>query len=208
VNLAASPVAIDLLVGSAWGQQALPDCESNGATLVVRVEGTEFETKWMAEHVQYEFWQGGATGAQLLTDVDAGRLWSHQIEFADRGATTKHDEAALVLKIAVPPSAVAATITDLRSRAPSCTIQSHAANGMIIARFADFAAADVSSVLVGKLRPAVIHRGGSLTILSSKLEGLTPHIIWGGRTEATILMERIKEQFDPHNILNPGRFVY
>jgi glycolate oxidase FAD binding subunit len=208
VNLTATPTAIDLLVGSAWNEEALPAEDSRAATIVVRVEGTDAEVKWMTEHVQYEFWQGGAAGAQLLTDADANRLWSHQVEFADRGATTQPDEASLVLKVAVPPSAVTAAIADLRSHDPACTIQVHAANGIIIARFADFAAADVSRVLVGKLRPAAAHRGGSLIVIASRLEGLTPHIAWGGRTDASVLMERIKHQFDPRNILNPGRFVY
>ncbi|MEX2093732.1 MAG: FAD-binding oxidoreductase [Pirellulales bacterium] len=208
VNLTATPTTIDLLVGSAWHQEALPGNDNRAATLVVRIEGTDDEVKWMAEHTQYEFWQGGASGAQLLSDSDADRLWSHQVEFADRGATTKHDEVSLVLKIAVPPSAVTATIADLRSHDPACTIQAHAASGIIIARFANFAATEVSSVLVGKLRPAAVARGGSLVVLASKLEGLTPHIIWAGRTDATVLMERIKRQFDPQNILNPGRFVY
>ncbi len=208
VNLTATPTAIDLLIGSAWGHEAIPGYDNHAANLVVRIEGTDAEVTWMAEHAQYEFWQGGATGAQLLATTDADRLWSHQVEFADRGAATKHDEASLVLKIAVPPSAVIATIADLRAHDPACTIQAHAASGIAVARFANFAAADVSAVLVGKLRPAAVARGGSLVVLASKLEGLTPHIIWGGRTDATILMERIKHQFDPCNILNPGRFVY
>ena len=45
-------------------------------------------------------------------------------------------------------------------------------------------------------------------MVRSKLEGLTPHLVWGGRTDATVLMERIKQKFDPQNILNPGRFVF
>ncbi len=208
VNLAATPIAIDLLVGTAWYQEAFAGKSDSTATLVVRVEGTQAEAEWMAEHVQYEFWQGGAAGAQLLPPPIADCLWSYQIEFADRGATTKHDEASLVLKIAVPPSAILATIDDLRSHDPACTIQAHAASGILVARFAQFSPADISRVLVGKLRPATIARGGCLTVLATKLEGLSPHILWGGRTDATILMERIKQQFDPHNILNPGRFVY
>jgi glycolate oxidase FAD binding subunit len=212
VNLAAPPVAMDLLVGRAWHDIAGGSLEARPqpptAILAVRVEGTDVEVAWLAEHVQYEFWQGGATGAQLLRSEDADRLWSHQIEFADRGAAANHDNAALVLKIAVPPSAVIATIAELCSHDPTCTIQAHAASGIIIARYADFATSDVSTVLVGKLRPAAIGRGGSLVVLSTKLEGLTPHIVWGGRTDATVLMERIKHEFDPHNILNQGRFVY
>ena len=63
-------------------------------------------------------------------------------------------------------------------------------------------------MLVGKLRPAAVQLGGSLVVVRSNLEGLTPHLVWGGRTDATVLLERIKHKFDPQNILNPGRFIY
>jgi glycolate oxidase FAD binding subunit len=212
VHLDATPTAIDLLVGNAWQEAAGGSPETRpqppAATLVVRVEGTAAEIRWMAEHVQYEFWQGGAVAAQHLAEQDAQRLWLRQVEFADRGAADEHDNSPLVLKISVPPSAVIATIAELRARDPSCTIQAHAASGIVVARFAKFAAADVSTVLVGKLRPSAVRRGGSLVVLASQIEGLTPHILWGGRSDATVLMERIKEQFDPHGILNPNRFVY
>lgn len=208
VNVEGAPAAIDLLVGAAWKREALPAVDGAGAMVAVRVEGTEVEANWLAEHVQYEFWQGGATGAQLMSDVEAERLWSHQIEFPDRGAGSERDGSPLVVKIAVPPSDVVAIIRDLLAHDAECTVQSHAANGIIVARFASFAHADVSAVLVGKLRPAVIQCGGNLVILECTLDGLTPHIVWGGRTEATILMERIQREFDPHNILNPGRFVF
>jgi glycolate oxidase FAD binding subunit len=208
VNLSETPTAIDLLIGKSWGDEALTGGAANAATLAVRVEGTAAEVDWMAEHVQYEFWQGGAIGAQRLSLESADTLWSRQVEFSDRGATEKHDAAPVVLKISVPPSALLVTINDLRAHDPACTIQAHAASGVLVARFAKFSAADVSSVLVGKLRPAAIQRGGSLVVVSSTLEGITPHILWGGRTDATVLMERVKQQFDPHNILNPGRFVY
>jgi len=208
VHVEGTPAAIDLLVGTAWRSEAIPAAGDAAAIVALRVEGTEVEAKWLAEHVQYEFWQGGAAGAQLLNDADAERLWAHQLEFADRGAASQHDGAPLVVKIAVPPSDVVATTRDLLAYDPKCTIQSHAANGIIVGRFAAFTHADVTAVLVGKLRPAVIQRGGNLVILESALDGLTPHIVWGGRTQATILMERIQREFDPHNILNPGQFVF
>jgi glycolate oxidase FAD binding subunit len=207
VDLPACPAAIDLLVGSAWREEALPGGDA-AAMLVVRLEGSEAEVNWLAEHVQYEFWQGGAVGAELLSDADRERLWSHQVEFSDRGATATPDDSPLVLKVAVPPSAVLATIADLTAHDADCTIQAHAASGIVIARFRKFTSGDVSSVLMGKLRPAAIQRGGNVIVLDGTLDGLTPHIVWGGRTEATILMERIKREFDPSGILNPGRFVF
>ena len=208
MNLAATPAAIDVLMGDTWNQAAAAGSSKSTATLAVRVEGTATEVDWMAEQVQYEFWQGGATGAQRLPADRADALAAQQVEFADRGALAENDGAALVLKIAVPPSALLATIADLRAHDGACTIQAHAASGIVVARFADFAAADVSKWLLGKLRPAAVERGGSVVVLQTKLEGLAPHIVWGNRTDATVLMERVKREFDPHNVLNPGRFIF
>jgi glycolate oxidase FAD binding subunit len=117
------------------------------------------------------------------------------------------DGSPLVLKIAVPPSSVTAMIAELLRFDANCTIQAQAGNGIVYARLSQFENADLTRVLVGKLRPAALLSGGSVVVVASKLEGLTSHMIWGGRTEATMLMERIKQQFDPHNILNPGRFI-
>ena len=66
----------------------------------------------------------------------------------------------------------------------------------------------LTKLLVGKLRPAAVQQGGSLIVLKSTLEGLTPHLVWGGRTGAIMLLERVKQKFDPHSILNPGRFIF
>jgi glycolate oxidase FAD binding subunit len=214
IQLAAPPAAIDLLVGEAWREStgrssdADPQSPAIVATLVVRAEGTEAEVAALAENVQYELWTGGGGEVRLLSSAEADAIWLRQVEFADRGAGAAPDEAVLVLKIAVPPSAVTAMLAAVQNCVPSCTIQAHAGNGIIIARIAALEASDVSRVIVGKLRPAAVQHGGSVVIISSKLDGLTPHVVWGGRSQATTLMESIKRQFDPRNILNPGRFVY
>jgi glycolate oxidase FAD binding subunit len=211
-ELAAPPVAIDLLTGHAWNASfpAAEESSTDGAsaTIVVRVEGTEPEVSWLAERTQYEMWGAGAVSVRLLPSADANTLDAHLREFTDRGAGDAPDNSPLVLKFAVPPSAVTATIDEVRRVDSACTILAHAANGIVFARFAKFAATDVSAVLVAQLRPATMRRGGNVVVVQTTLEGLTPHLRWGGRTEATVLMERIKRQFDPHGVLNPGRFVF
>jgi glycolate oxidase FAD binding subunit len=211
-ELAAPPSAIDLLVGTTIdeiaGSTSAPQEKPSAATLVVRVEGTEPEVVWLGERVQYELWGAAATSVHRLSDASADSLWSRLTEFTDRGPYAEPDNSPLVLKFAVPPSAVTATITDVRKHDPACTILAHAASGIVYVRFAKFEVTDVNPVLVGQLRPAAMRRGGSVVVVRTTLEGLTPHIHWGGRTEATVLAERIKHQFDPQGILNPGRFNY
>ncbi len=206
INLPAPPVAIDLLVGSGWGGD--PEIRNSSTVLVVRIEGTEAEVTALVEQTQHELRAGNGTEVRRLNLNEADALWSRQVEFSDRGAGDEDDGSPLVAKIAVPSSALTRMIDDLLAFDANCTIQAHAGNGIIFARFSQFSHADLTNVLVAKLRPAAIRLGGSLVVVSSKLEGLTPHLIWGGRTEAIVLMERIKQQFDPRNILNPGRFSY
>jgi glycolate oxidase FAD binding subunit len=112
------------------------------------------------------------------------------------------------VKICIPPSAVTRIISEVLQFDPNSAIQAHAANGIILARFSKFGHADLTAVLAGKLRPAAAGLGGSLIVVSTTLDGITPHLIWGGRTDAGILLERVKQKFDPRSILNPGRFVY
>lgn len=211
--LPAPPVAIDYLLGTNWqvptttrNQQA--EISTKTPHLVIRFEGTQAETDWLADQIQTVLQQFGGMSVALLTPTDAAVLWKQQIEFADRGAGEAPDESPLVAKIAVPPSTVTSIIKQLLDFDPDCAIQAHAGNGIIIARFKKFGHADLSAFLVGKLRPAATRLGGSLVVVSSKLDGLTPHLVWGGRTDAIVLLENIKRKFDPRNVLNPGRFVY
>ena len=212
-NLPAMPAAIDYLAGSGWKIPSAirnPQSEIRTETphLVIRVEGAEAETGYLADQVQYELWQGGGMNVARLADSDADALWRQQIEFADRGTHDEHDSSPLAIKIAVPPSAVTKMIAALYAHDPNCVVQLHTASGIIFARFAEFKPADITKVLVGKLRPLAIQHGGSLVVLSTTLDGLTRHDIWGNRTDATVLAERIKAKFDPRNILNPDRFAY
>ena len=204
-QLDAQPVAIDVLVGPAW---QLDTAIRNPFAVVIRVEGTEPETAWLAERVQYELWSGGASAVHCLDESAADAIWSRQNEFSDRGPGGTTVDSPMVLKIAVPSSAVSTIIAELLHFDADCAVQAHAGNGIIYARFTRFGQGDLTPVLVGKLRPAAVKLGGSLVVVSSKLEGLTPHIVWGGRMESTVLAERVKQKFDPHNILNPGRFIF
>jgi glycolate oxidase FAD binding subunit len=214
-KLPAPPAAIDLLFGPdwpvaspIWSTKSAASPSNKGPFVVVRAEGTELEAAWLADQIVREFAQSGAIAPFKIDQAEADALWNKQIEFADRGASDSDDGSPLVVKIAVPPSGVTQVIAELISFDSGCRIQAHAGNGIILARFSRFSHANVGRVLLGKLRPAALQQGGSLVVLKTSLEGLTPHVVWGGRTDATVLMERIKQKFDPHNILNPNRFAF
>jgi glycolate oxidase FAD binding subunit len=196
------PVAIDVLVGEGWAAES-----ANRNRIVIRLEGTEQETAWLTDAVERTLAAAGCAVAHALSKSQADELWNRQVEFSDRGLGEADDESSMVMKIAVPPSGLIEIIRGLLAIDANCAIQAQAGNGIVIARFREFRHEQISRALVAKLRPAAVRLGGGLVVVRSKLDGLTPHLVWGARTEATVLLEPIKRQFDPRNILNPGRYI-
>ena len=128
-------------------------------------------------------------------------MWSELAEFPA-------GEAPLVLKASMLPSRVTQWAASVLEYDSAASIQAHAGNGIVIARFSKFEAGDVSRALVGGLHPAAEAAGGAAVVLSTTLEGLTRQAVWGGASAANHWMQAVKRNFDPKDLLNPGRFVY
>lgn len=215
VNARTAPVAIELLVGPAWrGDSALGDLPPTAlGYLVAGLEGTEPEVRWMVPQLIEEWRAAGADdGAAIepreVSAAEVAGLWERLIEFP--AAELKAlGEAALVLKLAVPPSQVTAICRKLLEIDPQGSIQAHAGNGVVIARFGSFPAGGMSKVVIASLQPAAQRAGGSCVVLRTTLGGeLTHQATWGRLGDSAMLMDEVKRQFDPQGLLNPGRFVY
>lgn len=68
---------------------------------------------------------------------------------------------------------------------------------------------DVAALLnaIKELRKDLESRGGSFAVLHCPLEIKSKIDVWGSAGDALPLMKRIKAQFDPTGVLNPGRFI-
>ena len=204
---AATPCIVELLVGSIWkATDDLPESPGH-AWIVVGVEGTHAEVNWMVDDLANGLRSVGLANPRRLDEGQSNTLRHAMTEFSDRGPVSDAAESPLTIKATVPPSATVEMVRMLLAHDPQCAIQCHAGSGIVLARFAEFSAGDLTGQLIGKLRPAAIQRGGSLIVVSSTIEGLTPPIVWGGRTAAHSMIDKVKHAFDPHEILNPGRMI-
>jgi glycolate oxidase FAD binding subunit len=204
VTTQVAPTAIELLAGQAWnndpmlGSLSYRDC----AHLLVGLEGTEEEVNWMSDTLWNE-WRRLSVAAEIVPDHHTASLWMRLAQFPVEG------NSPLVLKAALRPSRTVAFLQLLQRIDPQCSLQAHAGNGVVIARMAEFGAGGLSKMLVGRLQPAAAEHGGHITVLScSHANELTHQCWWGSSGEAVSVMEEIKRQFDPKDLLNRGRFVY
>jgi FAD/FMN-containing dehydrogenase len=63
--------------------------------------------------------------------------------------------------------------------------------------------------LLARLAPLAAHAHGNVTILANPSGAeMTHQAVWGGIDAPFDLMTTVKREFDPQNLLNPGRFIY
>ncbi len=204
VESAATPTAVELLVGPQWREHPSLGLLTAGSMgrLVVGLEGTAAEVTFMIQALTDEWRALGVSSTRTLFDEQARTLWH------DLAESPALPDAPLVLKASLLPSRVTQFVELLLEVDPQVSIQAHSGNGIVVARFTEFDAGDVSRVLIGRLQPAAVLAGGHAVVLSSTLAGLTRQAVWGGADADVAWMQRVKSQFDPKGLLNPGRFVY
>lgn len=202
-----TPTAIELLMGPAWNENRLvSDGEENASSgkvyLLIGVEGTSADVNWMVKQLPEE-WRGrGIAKRKNIVGDKAAEIWQTLAEFPA-------GESPLVIKASVVPSGTTRFIAAAREIDPNCSVQAHAGNGVVIVRFSEFPKDGLSRTLVSKLQPVASSYKGHVVVLSNPGGSeMTHQCVWGGGSAPFELMSRVKEQFDPKDLLNPGRFVY
>jgi glycolate oxidase FAD binding subunit len=204
VTSQAAPTAIELLAGPEW--QSAPSLGELAAAspdsvyVVVGLEGTAAEVEYMTRQLTAEWRALGVDSALVVGEAAA--LWQRLVDFPQAGSP------ALALKASVAPSGVTAMAAAAREVDPACSIQAHAGTGVVIMKLATFPAQGLSRALVGKLQPVAAAHHGHVLVLSNPSGSEATHQSTWGATDAPLnVMRQVKQQFDPKNILNPGRFV-
>lgn len=88
---------------------------------------------------------------------------------------------------------------------PGVQVRAHAANGSIRIHFGADQTVEASRLL--QLREKLVARGGGMVLTRGNEELRRQVDTWGQVGETGSLMMAIKKMYDPHLLLNPGRFV-
>ena len=154
--------------------------------------------------------QGGATTVEALGEADAVAAWRKLADFGWDEATAPLMSA----RASVPPTKLAEIVETIANgdspAALRCETLCHVGYGTaLIHWFADgpepptHAIAEVAT----RARKAVHAVGGRMNIERCPLPVKAGLDMWDQVGEPIAIMRRLKEQYDPGNVLNPGRFV-
>ena len=148
--------------------------------------------------------QGARRVATLEAD-EAGALWRSVADFGWDAATAP----ALGLRASVLPSRTPELVQALRTD-PTPAIVVHPAHGTVLAGWGAAGEPipddEASEVLLRATRAAGELSG--LVVVEHASPGVKArHDVWGGAGEQPSITLRLKRQFDPQGLLNPGRFA-
>ncbi|MEM7771451.1 MAG: FAD-binding oxidoreductase [Cyanobacteria bacterium P01_A01_bin.37] len=173
----------------------------NGVGLVVQFES-------IAISVEQQVKQLSAMATALTVTIEDCRqqesesaLWKQLQDVIEHPG----NNVPITCKIGVLPNQVIPAIQQLPHLLPTAAIaRIHASSGLGQVQF-DGAAIAPTAIL--PLRRWCESQNGFLTILEAPLNWKQQLDVWGYSGNSLSVMQKLKEQFDPQHVLNPGRFV-
>jgi glycolate oxidase FAD binding subunit len=193
------PVAIETLnapaaaLVEAGAQVGLPIDHS---LLLVGLEGSVAETEWQTSALTQELGKRHPKEMSIAGGTNADRLWRALTEFPVGTAGTRVFQASLL------PSRVAHF--DEQASRLGAAILCHAGDGVVVGRLTASEIPGQGPEIVSSLVDAAGKCGGSLISLSGDSSWEQSASI-RGTASAWLLMRKLKQSFDPADLLNPGR---
>ncbi len=175
--------------------------------LAVRLGGRPMTQERQVKECVSIFESHGAVFVEKLEDEHSGAVWRALTDFGSDEATI----APLALRISVVPALVkqAAVVLQSLSKYSPAAVISQPGYGVISASWATQGGISVDDAvqIVGSVRENVHRLSGSVIVERCPVGAKAAFDVWDDVGENIDIMRRMKEQYDPSGVLNPGRFV-
>jgi glycolate oxidase FAD binding subunit len=148
-----------------------------------------------------------------LTLASGGKLTPLEGDFWSRLGRVLDGGGTVLLKVATLPALTAGRLSAIeelaRLQGLRARVVAEAANGVLHVRLAGALAVDEwERTVILPLREWVASEGGSVVVESAPRALKARLDVWGpSEPGALAIMRRLKAEFDPAGVLNPGRFV-
>ncbi len=207
------PSALELVNPAGWKHVAVAariSAPAEGYILAIDLEGLHEAIERQILDLKVLAEGEGANDVAVLEGDDQASLWSGLRDFSR--AVPGNDVWVVGLKIGVPISRVEELFRFAEKKAAEykldCAIVAHAGNGILYPFFVD-AARRIPELVrtINDLQYAAEQIGGNAIVEWAPWAVKEQVAVWGEPRAEWSLMRRLKAEFDPAGILNPGRFV-
>ncbi len=199
------PNALELL--DAEAARALAPAFAGGPTLVVGFDGLGEQVDWQCGELQALVGPLGGGGVQAM----AADAWTR---LARAAAVALGERPAALMRLSVLPAQAGEVMEQAavaaRARGLACACSAHAGVGAVVAAlFSDQGQQELARVVatLADWRGIALGGGGHAVLEWAPLAVKSQVPVWDDAGAAGRIMQRIKAQLDPQNLLNPGRFV-
>ncbi len=174
--------------------------------LAIRCEGRSPVVARQVRDVQALATRSGLPSPSILEGDEHTALWD-DIVASGHGALGDAREA--VISVSVLPSRVEETLSELARLASigglSLLWVAHMATGLVTLRV--HPSTDAWPESLRTFQQACLSRWPRTLVVNCPPEIKAGIAVWGAPPSGISIMRRIKHEFDPHDILNPGRFL-
>jgi len=198
------PIAMEVLDVSAAAEisaEARTELPTGGPILGLAFEGSHRETWWQLEKVMSELTPFQPRQVIKTPEIEIDALLSALTEFEVAA------EEPLTFKANLSSSKTAEFLN--RAAQLGVSVQSHIGNGIVIGHLPDsVTAVESAQNLIGQLRTFARQNQGNLIVVNCAEEWKSQLSTFGERESSWPLMQRLKQQLDPLDLWNRGRFIF
>ncbi len=192
-NSGLTPTALDLLSAAASKQLGL----GNDIGLILRWQTISSSIERQTAEVQRIAQKLDLTTNSYQNQAETD-LWQQCASIT----SVPNSETAVTCKIAIAPTAAINCLQLKQVIEQSTAIRIHASSGI-----GQLHLNSPDKQIIAEIRSYCQENSGFLTILDAPTSIKQQIDIWGYTGNALKTMQTLKNQFDPHNILNPNRFL-
>ena len=205
------------VVGNAVAQQCLFGAVRGAHVLLVRFMGAQGAVKRQVRDASDAGAEAGANETEVVDEPESAFLWQQCV---DVGADSSPEN--ILFQASAVPSQLRHVYAELaRSAEPLSVGVGVVADplngslqcGILSGHQESQELSDQTSTLAERLsflhhaRAVSQEHGGNLMLQRGKVALKTAFDVWGPSPQGLDIMQNLKQTFDPHHILNPGRFV-
>ena len=188
----------------------VPDTKIQAPGLAVGLDSHPKAVAWQRNQVQWIAKQSGAIGVDIIQGEQAANMAEAMRAFAQASLSREAVVCKVNLRMSDIEGYIGVVLEETKALECSVRVMGYMGTGqvyLVFSEFADTHEPDAIADTLAKLRERAISIGGNL-ILETAPVAVKRHIdVWGTVGSGAEIMKKIKAQFDPGRMLNPGRFA-